>query len=83
MTILSRFFSKLRSRGIPSRTETLIGKAGMVTQAIDPNTGLGRILVNGEDWAAHSATTLSINTHVRVKGADGITLIVSPTDGAV
>jgi membrane protein implicated in regulation of membrane protease activity len=68
--------SRLGSRGVPSRTEVLIGRDALVTQAIDPLLGAGRVNVGGEDWAARSRETLDAGTRVRVVGADGIVLEV-------
>ncbi len=75
-----RFRARLAARGVPSRTETLIGKTATVTEAVDPNTGTGRVLVENEDWAAHSPAALPAGTVVRVTGADGIILNVSPSE---
>src|SRR5262249_50048566 len=49
----ARLAKPLNARGIPSRTDTLIGREGIVTHEIDPGLGGGRVTVNGEDWAAH------------------------------
>ena len=68
-----------RGSGIPSRTEQLIGKDGVVTHEINPTTGGGRVNVGGEDWAARSDAAVAIGTRVRVTGADGIVLEVSRT----
>jgi membrane protein implicated in regulation of membrane protease activity len=65
--------------GIPSRTQQLLGKDGVVTIEIDPTTGGGRVNVGGEDWAARSGVALTIGTRVRVTGADGIVLEVTRT----
>ena len=65
-----------RGSGIPSRTEQLIGKDGVVTHEINPTTGGGRVNVGGEDWAARSDAAVTIGTRVRVTGADGIVLVV-------
>ncbi len=73
-----RLLAKLGARGIPSRTEALLGKTGVVTQTVD-SAGTGRVTIAGEDWAAQSSSILSIGTPVRVDGADGITLNVSPS----
>jgi membrane-bound serine protease (ClpP class) len=67
-----------RRRGIPSRTQQLIGKEAY-THEIDSTTGAGRVNVGGEDWAAKSAGPLTIGTRVRVTGADGIVLEVTRT----
>jgi membrane protein implicated in regulation of membrane protease activity len=65
-------------RGVPSRTETLIGKQGQVTEAINPTLGTGRVNVAGEDWAARSTSDVAPGVEVRVVGADGIVLEVLP-----
>jgi membrane protein implicated in regulation of membrane protease activity len=64
--------------GVPSRTEALLGAKGVVTQDIDPMVGAGRVNVGGQDWAARSVKPLSSGTTVRVVGADGIVLEVTP-----
>jgi membrane protein implicated in regulation of membrane protease activity len=76
LTLRSRFMAGAGSRGVPSRTEQLVGKDGVVTQDIDATAGAGRINVGGEDWAARSGEQLPAGTRVRVVGADGIVLEV-------
>jgi membrane protein implicated in regulation of membrane protease activity len=67
-----------RAPGVPSRTDTLIGKQGQVTEAINPTLGTGRVIVAGEDWAARSTSVVAAGVNVRVVGADGIVLEVFP-----
>jgi len=74
----STLVGRLGGRGVPSRTDTLIGRHGVVTQDIDPTIGAGRVNVRGEDWAARSATVITAGTKVRVVAADGIVLEVTP-----
>jgi membrane protein implicated in regulation of membrane protease activity len=75
-----RIIAKLSTApGVPSRTEMLLGREGVVTYDIDPAVGAGRVNVGGQDWAARSATPLATGTRVRVAGADGIVLEVRPT----
>jgi membrane protein implicated in regulation of membrane protease activity len=78
-----RLFSKLDAPGVPSRTEALIGKAGIVTETVDPDIGTGRVRVLGEDWAAQSGTVLPVGTLIHVNGADGIVLNVLPSKNGV
>ncbi len=75
-----RVLRKLKARGVPSRTEALLGKTGVVTETVDPNTGTGRVVVAGEDWAAHCGTELPVGTLIHVVGADGIILKISPSE---
>ena len=65
--------------GVPSRTGALINRQGVVTTDIDPTVGTGRVNVVGQDWAARASTPLAAGTRVRVVGADGIVLEVTPT----
>jgi membrane protein implicated in regulation of membrane protease activity len=73
----STLVGRLGGRGVPSRTDALVGRAGIVTHDIDPTTGTGRVNVSGEDWAARSAHPLATGTRVRVVGSDGIVLEVT------
>jgi len=63
--------------GVPSRTDTLIGLLGQVTQDIDPMLGTGRVIVSGQDWAARSTEPIPAGTKVKVAAADGIILEVT------
>lgn len=69
--LLRRFHS---AHKIPSRVELLMGKVGQVTEAIDPVTGQGRILVDGQDWAATADGPVPVGQRVVIEGADGIIL---------
>jgi membrane protein implicated in regulation of membrane protease activity len=73
----SRLLGKLGGQGVPSRTDSLIGRHGQVTHDIDPTLGTGRINVAGEDWAARSPERIEAGTRIRVVGADGIVLEVT------
>lgn len=73
-----RLVGSTASPGVPSRTAALAGREGVVTQDVDPTRGAGRVNVGGEDWAARCKTPLPAGTHIRVVGADGIVLEVTP-----
>lgn len=62
--------------GVPSRTDRLKGVRGLVVEAIDPVQGTGRVVVEGDDWAARSTIPLPVGTPVIVREADGIMLHV-------
>jgi membrane protein implicated in regulation of membrane protease activity len=62
--------------GVPGRTEALVGRHGVVTEAIDPVRGTGRVNVGGQDWAARSGADVEPGTRITVTGADGIVLEV-------
>lgn len=79
LTLLrERLLKQIGGRGVPSRTENLIGREAIVTHDVDATVGAGRVNVGGEDWAARAATPLAAGTRVRVVGADGIVLEVRP-----
>jgi membrane protein implicated in regulation of membrane protease activity len=79
LLVLRRFFvRRLRGPGVPSRTEAIAGKVAEVTEAIDPVRGSGRVIVEGHDWAARASTLVAAGAQVRIDGADGIVLLVSP-----
>jgi membrane protein implicated in regulation of membrane protease activity len=73
-----RLLKQLGARGVPSRTDTLIGREGIVTHDVDATVGAGRVNVGGEDWAARAAMPLAAGTRVRIVRADGIVLEVRP-----
>jgi len=78
LLLRSRLIGRLFSgRGVPSRTDTVIGRHGVVTNEIDPTLGGGRVNVGGEDWAARAHEVIATGTKVRVVGADGIVLEVT------
>jgi membrane protein implicated in regulation of membrane protease activity len=65
-----------KAKGVPTRTEALVGESGRVTETIEPGEGRGRVMVAGQDWAARSSVVIPAGVDVVVKGADGIVLIV-------
>jgi membrane protein implicated in regulation of membrane protease activity len=77
VALRANLLGRLAGGGVPSRTDTLVGRHGQVTHDIDPTLGTGRINVGGEDWAARSHEPLAIGTKVRVVSADGIVLEVT------
>lgn len=65
---------------LPSRTEALIGQQAVVSEAIDPSRGVGRVEVGGHDWAATAEHPISQSRVVEVVGADGIVLKVKEVE---
>lgn len=76
VTLRRRMTGRLGGRGVPTRTEPLIGRQGVVTHDINPVVGSGRVNVGGEDWAAKSSDAIAVGTTIRVVAADGIVLEV-------
>ena len=73
----STLVGRLGGQGVPSRTDALIGREGIVTHDIEPTLGTGRVTIGGEDWAARSTEPIPIGTRITVTGADGIVLEVT------
>jgi membrane protein implicated in regulation of membrane protease activity len=73
----TRLMGRLGGPGVPSRTDQVIGRHGLVTHDIDPVVGTGRVNVAGEDWAARSHEAIAAGTKVKVLRADGIVLEVT------
>ncbi len=64
----------------PVRTnvDALIGKIGVVSERIEPGTGLGRVKVDGEDWrgAAILDKPIDVGCRIMVVRVEGTTLYV-------
>ena len=73
----TRLIGRLGGPGVPSRTDPLIGRQGVVTTDIDITLGTGRVTVGGEDWAPRSTDQIAAGTRIKVVGADGIVLEVT------
>jgi membrane protein implicated in regulation of membrane protease activity len=78
LLLRDRLLTRMGGPGVPSRTDNLIGREGIVTHDVDATVGAGRVNVGGEDWAARAAAPLTAGTRVRVVAADGIVLEVRP-----
>lgn len=64
---------------VSTNADRIIGQEGIVTAAIRPISGEGRILVLGQDWSASSEdgeTEIPIHAKVRVTGLRGVKAIV-------
>lgn len=66
------------SPGVPDRADRLVGRRGRVSEAIDPVSGRGRVLVEGQDWAAAHACAIPEGAEIVVEGHAGIKLVVAP-----
>ena len=61
-----------------TNTDALIGRIGVVLEAIDPNTYSGRVKVGGEDWRAisNSEKAIAVGEKIVVTKVDGTKLFV-------
>ena len=48
--MLIKLFYKKGKNEVKTNMEALIGRKGIVSEAIDPVTGSGRVKVDGDDW---------------------------------
>ncbi len=64
---------------VPTGTDALVGRQAIVTDAIPRPPATGRVKVDGDSWAAISASgePIAENTVVTVQKVDSTTLIVS------
>jgi membrane protein implicated in regulation of membrane protease activity len=71
--------TRLKSRAMPSNTDALMGRRGLVTARVAPHTA-GMVKVNDETWramlAADAGGPLEPGTEVTIAGVDGVTLLV-------
>jgi membrane protein implicated in regulation of membrane protease activity len=63
---------------IRTNVDALAGKLGIVSERIDPGTGKGRVMVEGEDWRAAALMDVPFEpgTRVMVVRVEGATLYV-------
>lgn len=74
-TFLVRIAWRARRNKVMIGPEALIGAVGVAQQALTPQ---GQILVHGELWQAQSTTPIPAGERVKVRGVDGLTLLVDP-----
>lgn len=58
--------------------DDLLGQVGDVRSTLEP---VGSVYVGGELWSARSETPLAVGTTVRVRGQEGLVLLVDPVPG--
>ena len=76
--VLLRHFQLGPGAGVRTGVDALLGKSGIVTERIEPGSGLGRVKVEGEDWrgASMDAGVIEAGTRITVIQVDGTTLMV-------
>lgn len=65
-----------------TNADALIGKIGIVTEAIDNINGIGSVKVSGQYWSARSfdGTEITENASVEILSIEGVKLICKPTE---
>lgn len=69
-----------RGEAIKTNADALVGKRGVVRERVDPETGRGRVVVEGEDWwgVTDSGRPIEPGERILVLGVDGARLQVEP-----
>ena len=65
--LLIKLFYKKGKDDVKTNADALIGRKGIVSEAIDPATGAGRVKVDGDDWKAVSVDDQPIELGARVE----------------
>ncbi len=65
-------------RPMVSAPVSLVGRIGLVTTTVRPNSLSGKVQVDSEIWSARSETTIAAGTMVEVVGGEGVCVIVRP-----
>ena len=61
----------------PTNADAVIGKQGIVTEAIDPLTGKGQVKIEGKIWSAKSDRAISENALVTIQEIQGVHVLVA------
>ncbi len=62
---------------VATGTEGMIGEIGVARTSLDPG---GKVFVHGELWNATARTSIAEGARVRVRGVDGLKVVVEPAD---
>jgi membrane-bound serine protease (ClpP class) len=79
LTLLLGYALRVRRRPPSSGPARLVGAEA---QVLDWSGGAGHVWAEGERWQASGAADLTAGAAVRIRGIDGITLLVAPAGGA-
>ena len=78
-TIFKNIFMRASpGAGLNTTMDAVLGKVGVVTEKIDPDLSVGRVLIEGQDWAAitEDKSTIDVNVKIHVIGFEGARLQV-------
>lgn len=73
--IVIRLFGK--KDHTPTNTDALIGRNGRVSETIDPETGKGRVAIDGDDWKAVSEDGSAIEKGTKVEVVSRESVIIT------
>ncbi|SYZ74669.1 putative Nodulation efficiency protein D [Candidatus Zixiibacteriota bacterium] len=63
--------------------DAMIGRPGVVTQAIDPHNDIGQVRVDGQVWRASSENHIETGSKIKVEKVIGAKLVVSQTEQGI
>ena len=73
-----KYFNKERIR---TNAESLVGETAVVTETINNIKGMGKAVINGQEWTARSSTDaveIEKETKAVIVAIEGVKLIVQP-----
>ncbi|MFG1530538.1 MAG: NfeD family protein [Thermoplasmata archaeon] len=59
-------------------TAGLLGRVGVVTSPVVPDTLRGKVRIDSETWSARSDQEIPVGTRIRVVGGEGVSVVVVP-----
>lgn len=66
----------LGTKEVKSNVDSLVGRQGVVIEAINPLTGVGQVKVDGEIWSVRAAGPIPVGQVVIVEAVQGVRLSV-------
>jgi membrane protein implicated in regulation of membrane protease activity len=74
------YYRYVAPAGPPMTTTTagLLGKVGVVTSPVVPDTLRGKVRLGSETWSARSDCEIPVGTRIRVVGGEGASVVVAP-----
>jgi len=66
----------LGTREVKSNVDSLVGRQGVVIEAINPLTGEGQVKLDGEIWSVRAPHPIATGTLVIVEAVQGVRLLV-------
>ncbi|MGE5379685.1 MAG: NfeD family protein [Methylocystaceae bacterium] len=66
----------LGTREVKSNVDSLIGRQGVVIEAVNPLTGEGQVKVDGEIWSVRAANPIAAGQIVEIEAVQGVRLLV-------
>jgi membrane protein implicated in regulation of membrane protease activity len=83
-TILAiRFYQRLAPPAPPETVvaSSLVGRTGVVTATVAPNSLKGKVRIEHDDWSATAKTCIPVGTPIRVVASEGVHVTVEEVEG--